>query len=170
MSPLERFRYIRTLRMPTAQKCTLLILASHADRDGLCWPGWPLLAAETGLSRRSIAMCVAWLAECGLLIRRPRPGRSNTYALTLDVFRLASTTRAPTALPPVQQVHPEVAYKKVRKRALPHTTATATATATSDPRPICRSCKARLGDGESCIPCHKHRESLRGLHDVLPHG
>ena len=115
MSPLERYRYIRDLRMPSSPKLVLLILASHADRDGLCWPGRALLAAETGLSVRTVVYTLAWLAAHGLLIRRPRLGRSSTYLLTLEAFQLAST-RATIARVGVQPLHPEVAHKKVRAR------------------------------------------------------
>lgn len=115
MSPLERFRYIRSLRgIPSSAKSLLFVLASHANREGICWPGRPLLAAETGLSIRTVATGLAWLAAHGLIIRRFRPGASNTYALTLDQFKAA--TQATTALPPRQPLPTEVANVKVKPR------------------------------------------------------
>jgi len=165
MTPLERFRYIRTLRMPPVAKLTLCILTSHAEKAGKLWISQRLLAAEVGVTDRAIRTALALLKSSGLLIERPSAGHSSDFLLTLEAFQTAATPEL-RSYPPRNYVPTEVAPLKVRKRSLPHTTAPAL----PDPRPICRSCKARLGDGESCIPCHKYRESLRGLHNVLPNG
>ena len=116
MSPLERFRYIRTLRMPATPKAILWCIASHADAKGLCWPSRPLLAAEAGLSIRAICDGLRWLAQHGLIIRYHRKGRSSTIKLTLDAFAQAATTQAPTALPPRHQLPTEVDQLKARTR------------------------------------------------------
>jgi len=117
MSPLDRFRYIRNLRMPGVPKCVLFILASHADASGLCWLSRPTLAAESGFGQRAIYNALQWLQAHGLVIQRHRTGRSSTFNVTLEQFKLASQTPAPRAAPPRHVVPTEVAPVKVRTRS-----------------------------------------------------
>ena len=113
MSPLERLRYIRTLRLPSVPKLTLCMLVSHADTRGKLWIGQRLLAAEVGVTDRSIRQALRWLAAHGLLIQRPQPGRATTFIVTLETFRDAATPELRSA-PPRNYVPTEVAPVKAR--------------------------------------------------------
>ena len=116
MSPLERFRLIRRLTLPGSAKCLLFVLASHANRDGVCYPGLRLLAQETGYSERTIRTCYRLLKAEGLLILRHRRGRSTLVKLTLDAYVSLLNTPATIAAPPRQPLPPEVAHLKAATR------------------------------------------------------
>ena len=157
MSPLERFRYIRTLRMPAIPKAILWCVASHANRDGLAWPSRRLLAEESGYSSGSVYNGLAWLSRHGLLIQRQRPGHASTIKLMLEGFQQAATTTpSPGDTPPRHPVTTEVVQLKRKARGL-----------VEKAEPRC-PCGSTLGDGRDCITCHKFRESHPGIARVLP--
>ena len=112
MKPLDRFRLIRRLTLPGSAKCLLLVLASHADKDGVCWPGLHLLAQETGFCVRTVRSAYRVLQLQGLLILGHRRGQSTKVILTLDAFTKLLATPATIAAPPRQPLPPEVAQVK----------------------------------------------------------
>jgi hypothetical protein len=115
MSPMERYRYVRTLRMPLIPKAVLWCILSHSDKDGCCWPSRTLLAAEAGISSGSTYNALRWLANHGLMIQYRRPGRSTTIMLTLDAFRsAAAATPSPHDAPPRHHMTTEVVQGKGR--------------------------------------------------------
>lgn len=150
MTPLDRFRYIRTLRMPSSPKLVLLILASHADKDGGCWLLQSTLAAECGCSIRSIGSAIAFLNSRGLLIHVRHGHRASTFQLTFEAFQLAQRQSAPVAERNRQPLPTEVApRRRTRKRIRI--------------KPIgsmqCASCRRtthNLYDGHLCQQCARH--------------
>lgn len=65
--------------MDPAPAKVLIVLAKHANADGLCWPGVSLLCKETGLERASIYAALNQLEAFKILTRRARGnGRNNT--------------------------------------------------------------------------------------------
>jgi DNA-binding transcriptional MocR family regulator len=121
MTPLERFRYIRSLRLRVEPnsgvsapicKAILFCLATHADRKGICWPSRRLTAEEAGCSERTVWAAMQWLNSAGLIIVRARPGRSHLIKLTLEEYRDLASTPATIAAPPRQPLPTEVAHVK----------------------------------------------------------
>ena len=119
MKPLDRFRLIRRFTLPGSSKCLLLILATHANSQGVCWPGLSLLARETGYSVRTVRSAFKLLQTQGVLITRHRKGRSTLVSLTLEAFKTLATTPATIAAPPRQQLPPEVAHVKAKPARRP---------------------------------------------------
>jgi hypothetical protein len=67
------------------EKAVLLALADHANDDGICWPGYTLLSAETYLSRASVSTAITNLSEMKLItITEKSKRRSTTYKLNLE--------------------------------------------------------------------------------------
>ena len=63
---------------PTARLAYIYLLRWGADR-GQAFPGYPRMAAETGLSRSTAIRAIRALVAAGLVIKEARPGRSNVY-------------------------------------------------------------------------------------------
>lgn len=82
-------RHLRGVRMPTAEKLVLFVLAGHADVAGMSWPAQETLARETGLGLSKLGDALRELAA-RRWIRRWRVldgGRvwaSTRYQLALD--------------------------------------------------------------------------------------
>lgn len=55
------------LNAQPAVKLVALILADHADRDGICWPSYRRIAERSGLAQRSVRRHVRTLKERGVL-------------------------------------------------------------------------------------------------------
>jgi hypothetical protein len=67
------------------EKAILLALADHANENGICWPGYTLLSAETYLSPASISTAIANLSEMTLITITEKSKRSSTvYKLNLE--------------------------------------------------------------------------------------
>jgi Helix-turn-helix domain len=54
------------------EKLVLILAAQYADEQGKCWPSQATLAAETGLTDRSIRRLLEGLEEKGLIARKQR--------------------------------------------------------------------------------------------------
>jgi hypothetical protein len=68
-----------------AEKAVLLALADHANENGICWPGYTLLCAETYLSRSSISTAITNLSEMNIItITEKSKRRSTSYKLNLE--------------------------------------------------------------------------------------
>jgi hypothetical protein len=61
------------------EKLALIILWSHANQDGWCWPSLSLLAAEMGCSRQVVQQALRTLVRMGLITCERRQGRSTLY-------------------------------------------------------------------------------------------
>jgi DNA-binding MarR family transcriptional regulator len=68
-------------RLTSTERLVLLVLASHANnRTGEAWPSMPTLAAECGLTTRTIERVIAALVAAGWVARiewRIREGRTD---------------------------------------------------------------------------------------------
>lgn len=63
----------RLLRgLTKAQAKVLLVLLAHANRNGLAWPSVSTIAAETGMTERSVWRAIAGLVGKGLVMRAGR--------------------------------------------------------------------------------------------------
>ncbi|MCY4500143.1 MAG: helix-turn-helix domain-containing protein [Alphaproteobacteria bacterium] len=90
-NPAPRFNRFQVERgllastLPPLARLVALVLLSHADRKGECFPGVPRLMSETGLARASVFRELRRLEAVGYVERRARYGkdgrRSNTYCL-----------------------------------------------------------------------------------------
>ena len=85
-------------RLTSTERLVLLTIASHADnRTGEAWPSMPTLAAECGLTTRTIERTVAGMVAAGWLTRDTAASRwgTNVYQVTpvLGDVRAASPRR-----------------------------------------------------------------------------
>lgn len=62
-------------------KSVLVILASHVNMDGLCYPSLARLSELSGFSPRTVQRSIDWCAANGLIIRTSH-GRSTAYQFT----------------------------------------------------------------------------------------
>lgn len=72
-----------------ATKMILVVLAWHADDDGVCWPSVSTIARKSGSSTRTVRRAIKTMVNQGVMEIRPgyeRRGRqtSNTYRLSVD--------------------------------------------------------------------------------------
>lgn len=58
----------------------LCLLASYADRNGVCFPSQQRLADELGFTRRAVSGAIGELERLGYLTRETR-GRQRVYRL-----------------------------------------------------------------------------------------
>jgi hypothetical protein len=78
------------------QRFVALVLSLHMDREGdSCWPSLSTLAAETGLSRRTVIRALNDLDPDFLMRKRGGPGRGPTrYTAVLPSDTPVTTRRA----------------------------------------------------------------------------
>ncbi len=76
---LRRARAVGGASLSGPQKAVLLILAMHADDDGVCWPGVDTIADETCLSENTVRAASAHLVKLGVVSRVARPQTSHLY-------------------------------------------------------------------------------------------
>lgn len=87
-----------------SEKLLLLALANYADDAMKCWPSHKTLAADTGLSQRTILTTFKRLECAGLLVRtaRDRPdGSRASDIITLTLGGEMVAPRGETVAPPV---------------------------------------------------------------------
>jgi len=58
-----------------------IVLAKHADADGVAWPSHKTIAEVTGLSERSICRCLETLESVGLIEKKRRRRDTAVYVL-----------------------------------------------------------------------------------------
>ena len=79
---------IRKLPIDSTPKMLLWVIADIADEDGST--GWyaprSRLIKETGYSSRTIASCITYLKECGILKVFGGNGHQNHYQITPENF------------------------------------------------------------------------------------
>jgi len=67
-----------------AVKAALLVIAEHANPDGLCWPSVSKLAEEACTDPRSMRRFLTRLRDAGLLDIEASTGRLNRYRLRME--------------------------------------------------------------------------------------
>lgn len=72
--------------VPPREKLMLILIASHANDDGECFPSQTTLAYRSGLSRRTVLRSLAELEERGVINRRQR--RRPDGSRSSDTIRL----------------------------------------------------------------------------------
>ena len=50
-----------------AERLVLVVIADHANMDGMCWPSVSRVARRAGLSSSHVRRCIANLCDAGLL-------------------------------------------------------------------------------------------------------
>lgn len=85
------------LKAKPAVKLVAVVLADHADADGVCWPSYRRIAERTGLDDRTVRRHVRTLIELGVITKlrtgtMMRVGEksvnvSNAYRMNEDVLR-----------------------------------------------------------------------------------
>lgn len=81
----------------------LLVLADHADDQGIAWPGVPLLARKARLSERHTRRCLNQLVASGELQILPNQARSGRalYRIRLDQLAAEILSSRTSASQPV---------------------------------------------------------------------
>ena len=64
--------FLADLKGDSGAKFVLVALANHADKEGVCYPGLPLLANETNLSIRSVQRRIQKLEGLKIIFRKRR--------------------------------------------------------------------------------------------------
>ena len=78
-------------------KLVAVVLADHADNDGVCWPSYRKIAERTGVDERTVRRHVKYLIELGVLTKL-RTGAmmkvgeksvnvTNAYRINEDILR-----------------------------------------------------------------------------------
>ncbi len=79
---------------PHTCKHVLFILANRADKNHQCFPSLFSIAADTGMTRRSVVRCVSTLESLGLIRRKQRGSDSTLYTLLLGTQSHHSATNS----------------------------------------------------------------------------
>lgn len=91
-------------------KLVLILMANHADENGVCWPSIGLIQQKTGLGRRTVYNCMKRLREAGHIevVKWARPsGRQTSATVRLRFGRFVSMHQPIERLGAgVQQMHP----------------------------------------------------------------
>jgi DNA-binding transcriptional ArsR family regulator len=86
--------------VPPQARHLLLLLATHCYRDASCAVLTSTLAAEMGVTDRTVRRALAELREGGLVTVTRRRRRSNEFALVLPELDAAPVTDAPDEIAP----------------------------------------------------------------------
>lgn len=89
-----------------ALKLVAIILADHADADGVCWPSYRRIAQQGNMSERNVARHVRELVELGI-VTKLRTGTivkqgdksiriSNAYRMNAHVLEARKSTKLST--------------------------------------------------------------------------
>lgn len=93
-------RQLRGVFIPTAEKLVLLVLADHADSDGVSFPSQETIAKETGLGRTKVGAAIRELERRRWITRQRildggRIWARTVYRLSPDGHGWAPEKRAP---------------------------------------------------------------------------
>ncbi|WP_048763303.1 hypothetical protein [Acinetobacter sp. 243_ASPC] len=98
---------IRRLPIDSTPKMLLWVIADIADDEGNT--SWyaprSRLMEETGYSNKTIAVCVAYLKECGIVQVIGGNGRQNQYIVTPENFKADVKYQPKKETKPVSEVH-----------------------------------------------------------------
>ena len=73
----------RERKLPSSERFVLAVLSNRANGSLVCWPSLPMIAADTGLSPRTVYAAVHALESKGLIEIKQR-GRSMEYRIMRD--------------------------------------------------------------------------------------
>lgn len=76
-------------------KPVLLVLAWHANAEGVCWPSLARLAEEAGVCERAARMALRRLEMAGAVERQERPLQTPTYRVLLSPIAGAMPSEQP---------------------------------------------------------------------------
>ena len=100
---------IRRLPIKNPAKAVLWVIADIADDKGYAYPSHATLAAECGVTDRTIINCIQQLEACGVLVANRTNGRHTTYTVTPENFTKIEpnprTTFTPEPRSPLNNVH-----------------------------------------------------------------
>jgi len=84
---------------PSVLVVLIAIAARRNSKTGTSWPGYELVAADTGLNRSTVAQAISELEVCGVLIcdSGKRGRRSNRYSLNIDLIARELEYKLPEA-------------------------------------------------------------------------
>jgi hypothetical protein len=120
---------------PTARLVAFLLADHHNDSTGLCFPSIPTLAAETGLSERSVIRALEELEGSNQIRINKSVGKSSKYILLFPP--------TPDSLSPLTESHPCHSVTTTPDRESPH------------------PCHAVTTPLTACHPNHKEPEEKR---------
>jgi hypothetical protein len=120
---------------PTARLVAFLLADHHNDSTGLCFPSIPTLAAETGLSERSVIRALEELEGSNQIRINKSVGKSSKYILLFPP--------TPDSLSPLTESHPCHSVTTTPDRESPH------------------PCHAVTPPLTGCHPNHKEPEEKR---------
>lgn len=70
---------------PSSAKLVAIVLAEHADDDGICWPGYRLMAREASLTQMTVSRAVKRLRDLGIaVVEKGRHHGTSTYHLSTN--------------------------------------------------------------------------------------
>lgn len=92
------------------EKLVLLSIATHANKEAVCWPSVDTISRKTGMSRRSVQDQIKTLESQGFIQTEKEPGRVTHYTLKIPTEPMqplhgdpgngcTPTTQATVALP-----------------------------------------------------------------------
>jgi DNA-binding transcriptional MocR family regulator len=104
----------RAAPVDSTARHVLMVIASHANRQGHAWPSTSTLALETGLHRRTVELAVQRIESAGVLDVIHRRGRSCEYLFPQDPHPARKT-----ANPARSTAHParSTAHKDYEERS-----------------------------------------------------
>lgn len=107
-------------RLTPSAVSVLLVLASHADSRGHCWPSVPRLGKLSGLSRAQVYRALVELESSALVIRRTTGGgkRSTTYELLQPAAPAPPQPVSPVRPPPSHRCDPPRLTHETRTRSI----------------------------------------------------
>ncbi len=127
---------IRKLPIDSTPKMLLWVIADIADEDGST--GWyaprSRLIEETGYSRTTIALCISYLKECGILNVAGGNGRLNQYVVTPNNFNSAVKYEPKKYSKPVSEV--DQSTKQTSQPSEQHQSATLTTPVNLATKPV----------------------------------
>ncbi len=98
------------------QKIVYMVLASRANKKGLCFPGLETLAKEVGCSRRAIVLTLNKLVKRRMVKKSGRgSSRTTLYKFSSRNCRFFLMQNAPRALHKVHHVHFHIKKNKVQE-------------------------------------------------------
>ena len=104
VKPLDAMRMVFSAdhKLSESERAVLAVLVSHRNnRTGLCYPGQPRIAEESGMTVPGVQGILARLDGAGIIDREREVGRSTRYTLHLD--QLSTALEPPNDVGPTPQ-------------------------------------------------------------------
>lgn len=81
-------------------KVVLIVLANHADENGISWPGMKRIGLHAGITERAAQIAIAKLERMALISVVRNSGSQNRYHLLLDAISTFSDSGERRSPPP----------------------------------------------------------------------